>query len=109
MPQTQNELLKAIYQNSLEQAKVIAQLQEDLSEVKTQVKYTNGKVANLSEWKIREDERRRVLAEAPPIVVSKETHTEVQQKTDPKAVAAGVAFILATIGQIYLAFSGGAG
>lgn len=61
---TSKDLLAAIYEQNITQQESIASLQKDMSIVKDQVKFTNGKVAGLMEDKIRRDERKKVSLEA---------------------------------------------
>lgn len=61
---TSKDLLAAIYEQNITQQESITSLQKDMSIVKDQVKFTNGKVAGLMEDKIRRDERKKVSLEA---------------------------------------------
>lgn len=61
---TSKDLLAAIYEQNITQQESISSLQKDMSIVKDQVKFTNGKVAGLMEDKIRRDERKKVSLEA---------------------------------------------
>lgn len=78
------DLMQAIYSKQLEFEGGMKVLQSDMVDVKKQVKYTNGKVANLMEDKIRRDERDKVLAEAKanpvaPAITTKEGNVIVTQ------------------------------
>lgn len=62
-PETNKDLLLAIYEQTSHQTEQITALQSDMTTVKRQVEYTNGKVAGLIEDKIKRDERAVVEAE----------------------------------------------
>ena len=84
---TNKDLLSAIYEQGIVQLEAITTLQGDMSGVKKQVEYTNGKVAGLMEDKIRRDERAKVLAENPPQPPTQITAQNVTvRRMDPEAL-----------------------
>lgn len=100
-PKTNNDLLTAIYEQNGAQQDSIGKLQSDMSAVKKQVEYTNGKVASLMEDKIRREEREKTVAEmklqnANAPTITAET-VVVQQKwfQNEKLVGGVVAVLLA--------------
>lgn len=105
-PNTSKDLLGAIYEQGIVQLEAITILQSDMSGIKRQVEFTNGKVANLMEDKIRREEHEKTVAEmklqnANAPTITAET-VVVQQKwfQNEKLVGGVVAVLLAIAGVI---------
>lgn len=96
---TSKDLLAAIYEQNITQQESITSLQKDMSIVKDQVKFTNGKVAGLMEDKIRRDERKKVSLEMKSATLpSIQAETVVLQQKwfqNEKLVGGVVAVLLA--------------
>lgn len=101
---TDKDLLAAIYEQGVVQIESITMLQSDMSAVKKQVAFTNGKVANLMEDKIRRDEREKVSLEMKSAALpSIQAETVVLQQKwfqNEKLVGGVVAVLLAIAGVI---------
>lgn len=110
---TQKDLLVAIYEQVQAVSDDVSALKLDMTSVKEQVKYTNGKVAGLIEDKIRRDERQKVIAESAaqtvaPVISTQEGNVVVQppasywsSKEKLYGALAGLAAVLATAISIY--------
>jgi hypothetical protein len=102
---TSKDLLAAIYEQNITQQESITSLQKDMSIVKDQVKFTNGKVAGLMEDKIRRDEREVMSKELKSAAALPSIQAEtvvLQQKwfQNEKLVGGVVAVLLAIAGVI---------
>lgn len=87
---TQKQLLQEIFDTQVEHGR-------RLTSIETQAKYTNGKVAELMEDKIRRDERAKVLKE----LESKKLESKERDKNawnDPKLVTTVIGTLIALTG-----------